>query len=75
MAYAEASCRAVQAVSPGKLELSRKPLVDPPLVTSAYASRPVGAPEACARMTAGKSALSYGPHHAIVIPERVGALA
>jgi hypothetical protein len=55
MAYAEATCRAVQAVSPCKLELSRKPLVDPPPVTSAYASRTVGPPEACARMTAGKA--------------------
>jgi hypothetical protein len=30
MSQAEATYRAVQAVSPGKLELTQKPLVDPP---------------------------------------------
>jgi len=33
--------RAVQAVGPGQLELTEKPLIDPQRVTSASASRPV----------------------------------
>jgi hypothetical protein len=40
MAHAEVTYRAVQAVSPGKLELTRKPLVDHKPGMSAYASRP-----------------------------------